>query len=117
MDITRGIPEEWDLDSIVFEQFSFESNFFVFEAEDAKTDELWYIVLSGVSRITNRIPPFRTPDLLIVKNESAFCLLVNGNETGLVFESAEILSEDEFEKFEDNLPKVQNLKVISCLDK
>jgi hypothetical protein len=117
MDITRGIPEELNLDSIVFVQSSFECNFFVFEAEDTKTEKLWYVVLSGVSRITNSIPPFRIPDLSIVKNESALCLLVNGKETGLVFESADLLSEDEFEKFEDNFPKVQNLKVISCLDK
>lgn len=119
IDISKGIPNEWRLDSILFSQYMYDAHdrVFIFEAEDADTDDFWYILFGGLKKITCNIPAFKTSELFIDIKGNDFSALLNGIETGIVFMSAKILSESEFEKFEDQLPVVSDPKVLSCLDK
>lgn len=120
IEITGGVPDSWKLITMRFHQYMYEPDekSFVFEAENSETDELWYVVFSGVSRITSKVPAFSTSELAIENAQGEqYSVVINGKKTGLVFNSAKILSESEFELFEDALPDVKESEILSCLDK
>lgn len=120
IELTGGIPESWRLNAIRFYQYMYEpeKRSFVFEAENSESDEMWYIVFSGVSRISSRIPVFSILELAIENTPNGqYSAIINGTTTDLIFNSAAILSESEFELFENKLPPIKESAILSCLDR